>query len=104
MEESNDLDNWNKWVEAAEEAVQQETVEVRAQKVTEQENDADWVEAKRKWKEENPDQNLKDWKHAYISGRLEELPWAKYVKTQYVQNEEQSDSSIWNKLRDIDNK
>jgi len=103
-EESNDLDNWNKWVEAAEEAVQQETVEVRAQKVTEQENDADWVEAKRKWKEENPDQNLKDWKHAYISGRLEELPWAKYVKTQYVQNEEQSDSSIWNKLRDIDNK
>ena len=103
-EESNDLENWNKWVEAAEEAVQKEEVDIRAQKVTEQETDAEWVEAKRKWKDENPDQNLKDWKHAYISGRIEDLPWAKYVKNSYVQNEEQSENSIWNKLSRADNK
>jgi len=62
------------------------------------------VEAKRKWKSENPNQNIKDWKHAYITGRLKELPWAQYVEKGYEQNSEQNENSVWKKIRDRDNK
>ena len=70
------------------------------------------------------DQNIKDWKHAFISGRIHELPWQQYLdyKDQevqdalesrikpdlteviepdgYKQNAEQSDKSVWSKIRD----
>ena len=106
-EESKDLESWNKWVAAAEEEVTKETIDKRAQEVESQENDKVWNDAKRKWKEENPNQNAKDWKHAYISGRIHELPWAILINNEqegYVQNAEQSESSVWNKLQDPDNK
>ena len=106
-EESKDLESWNKWVAAAEEEVTKETIDKRVQEVASQENDKVWNDAKRKWKEENPNQNAKDWKHAYISGRIHELPWATLVNNEqegYVQNAEQSESSVWNKLQDSDNK
>ena len=69
---------------------------------------------------------MKDWKHAYISGRIHELPWQQYLNYQdkevqdalesrikpdlteviepesYKQNEEQSENSVWNKIRDKD--
>ena len=85
-----------------------------------------WSEAKRIWKSKNPDQNIKDWKHAYISGRIHELPWQQYLNYQdqevqdalesrikpdltevieptgYKQNEEQSEDSVWSKIRDKD--
>lgn len=119
--ESNDLENWNNWVAAAEEAVVEEEQQIRVTKrteeVTAQETDPQWTEAKRLWKLENPSQNVKDWKHAYITGRIEQLPWAKYVDNKetiekeseklvdgYKQNEEQSEDSIWQKVRDADNK
>ena len=115
-DESNDLENWNNWVAAAEEAVveeeQQLKVTKRTQEVTKQEDDPQWTEAKRLWKAENPNQNVKDWKHAYITGRIEQLPWAKYVEDKsivqeesekliegYKQNEEQNSDSVWQKIR-----
>ena len=106
-EESNDLESWNKWVAAAEEEVTKETIEYRAKEVEVQEGDRVWNDAKRKWKEANPNQKAKDWKQAYISGRIHELPWAQLVKDDYdgyVQNAEQSAKSVWNKLQDPDNK
>jgi hypothetical protein len=104
-EESNDLESWNKWVAAAEEEVTKETIDKRAKEVEVQEGDRVWNDAKRKWKEANPDQNIKDWKHAYISGRIHELPWAPVDEQEgYVQNAEQSESSVWNKLQDPNNK
>ena len=104
-EESKDLESWNKWVAAAEEEVTKETIDKRAKEVEVQEGDRVWNDAKRKWKEANPDQNIKDWKHAYISGRIHELPWAPVDEQEgYVQNAEQSESSVWNKLQDPNNK
>ena len=38
--------------------------------------DAEWNKAKRQWKEDNPDQSIKDWKQAFVSGRIHVLPWA----------------------------
>jgi len=105
-EESNDLESWNKWVAAAEKEVTKETIEKRAKEVEAQENDRVWVEAKRKWKDDNPRQSIKDWKNAYLSGRIHELPWAPKENEQegYVQNAEQSESSVWQKIQDNNNK
>ena len=117
-EEPTDIEQWNKWVAAAEEEVTKEqavmfgednlkSIEIkdRASLVAKYENDAEWTTAKRKWKDDNPDQNIKDWKQAYVSGRIHELPWApKNEQEGYVQNAEQSESSVWNKLKDNNNK
>ena len=118
-EEPSDVEQWNKWVEAAEAEVAKEQavmfgddnlkskeIKERATLVAKYEKDAEWNKAKRKWKDDNPDQNIKDWKQAYVSGRIHELPWAPTVDEQegYVQNAEQSESSVWNKLQDDNNK
>jgi len=100
LEESNDLDKWNKWVEAAEEEVTKETIDKRAQELASQEDDKHWNDAKRIWKDANPDQNIKDWKHAYVSGRIHELPWANLLQKEegYIQNAEQTNDSVWQKI------
>jgi len=118
-EEPSDVEQWNKWVEAAEQEVAKEQavmfgddnlkskeIKERATLVAKYEKDAEWNKAKRKWKDDNPEQNIKDWKQAYVSGRIHELPWAPTVNEQegYVQNAEQSESSVWNKLQDDNNK
>jgi hypothetical protein len=118
-EEPSDVEQWNKWVEAAEAEVAKEQavmfgddnlkskeIKERATLVAKYEKDAEWNKAKRKWKDDNPDQNIKDWKQAYVSGRIHELPWApkKVEQEGYVQNAEQSESSVWNKLQDDNNK
>ena len=69
-----------------------------------------------KWKLENPNQHVKDIKEQYILGEIENLPWAKdltgyimkntegdQVKISYVQNEEQNENSIWQKIKDDQN-
>ena len=79
------------------------------------EEDSEWTKAKRRWKDENPDSNIKDWKQAFISGRIHELPWAQYVEERikpdlteviepegYQQNAEQDENSVWNKIRKDD--
>jgi len=118
-EEPSDVEQWNKWVEAAEAEVAKEQavmfgddnlkskeIKERATLVAKYEKDAEWNKAKRKWKDDNPDQNIKDWKQAYVSGRIHELPWTpkKVEQEGYVQNAEQSESSVWNKLQDDNNK
>ncbi len=119
-EEPTDIEQWNKWVEAAEAEVAKEQgsimfgednlkkneIKERATLVAKYEKDVEWNKAKRQWKDDNPDQSIKDWKQAYVSGRIHELPWAPLVNEQegYVQNAEQSESSVWNKLQDPDNK
>ena len=126
----NDLEAWNEWVEAANKAAEDEKsedssmmfgednikkneIKDRANKLAEMEEDAELSEAKRLWKAEHPDQNIKDWKQAYVTGRIHKLPWeelkeelrAKPDLTEviepegYKQNEEQSEQSIWNRIK-----
>jgi len=72
-----------------------------------EQSDQEWKDAKRVWKLENPDQTAKDVKEQYILGDIDFLPWDKsYIAkdekgkqyTGYVQNNEQNDSSIWQKI------
>lgn len=53
--------------------------------------------SKQKWKEENPDETIKLHKDAYIKGKIDKLPW-----DGYSQNSEQSDNSIWSKIKPKD--
>lgn len=64
-----------------------------------------WKAAKKRWKDENPDLNLKAFKDDYVRGRIDELPWAVYVEDgTYVQNSEQSnDNTLWKRIRERNN-
>ncbi len=133
VESKSDLDNWNEWVEAAnaeaeaeakaegmlfgEDNLKKQEIKERANLVKQYETDSEWKKAKQKWKDANPQGNIKDWKQAFISGRIHELPWAQYVaKDQrikpdltevvepenYQQNAEQGENSVWSKIRKDD--
>jgi hypothetical protein len=62
------------------------------------EADASIAERKRYWKDHNPNENLKSWKTLYIQGRIDKLPWVPDEQG-YVQNSEQSDDTIWKRLK-----
>ena len=66
--------------------------------VEEKEKDPILTEAKRQWKEENPDRIIKKEKLDYIFGRINKLPW----DTVYSQNEEQTQDTLWNKIKPND--
>ena len=71
-----------------------------------------WQAAKQRWKDENPNDTLKEYKLKYLHGVIDKLPWADYVTEPqstndprskgYIQNEEQSENSTWGKIRDKD--
>ena len=95
----------------------EELKEIRVKELDEQEEDKTWSDAKQSWKDDNPNQTLKFFKQLYINGKIDELPWAGYVKSKdfiskegsvqkkketqegYIQNEEQNDSSLWKRLK-----
>jgi len=81
------------------------------QKYTEQQLDEPkWDDAKQRWKDENPNETLKDQKLKYLHGIIDTLPWEQYLtkpdltenntKTGYIQNEEQSSNTKWKPIGD----
>ena len=61
-------------------------------------NTPSWTEAKSAWKQDHPNETLKEHKKKYIRGQIDTLPWE-----EYVQNSEQTKSSLWQKLKDAQN-
>lgn len=59
---------------------------------------ASWTEAKTAWKQTHPNETLKKHKKKYILGQIDTLPWE-----EYIQNSEQTKSSLWQKLKDAQN-
>ena len=59
---------------------------------------------KAKWKEDHPDQTLKRYKNLYIQGVIDTLPWERQSEEPkgYQQNAEQNESSIFNRIRRIE--
>ena len=85
----------------------------------------EWQSAKQQWKDKNPTLSLKFFKDLYLEGKIDELPWEKYVivpkksymmkdngsqvrlETEervegYIQNEEQDKTGIWKNIRSKD--
>ena len=93
----------------------------REEELEKSESDAEWQDAKRKWKDENPDSTIKELKQAYITGKIDELPWEKYlqdgsakkyifkdkdeqvtkiaIQEGYKQNSEQNEATLWQRLK-----
>ena len=91
-----------------------------------QELDEELQVAKKSWKDENPTLSLKFFKEMYLEGKINALPWEQYVhkksyimkdngkqvtktttdspevKTGYIQNEEQKQSTLWKNIRGKD--
>ena len=51
------------------------TQEARRLELETKEQDLDYTESKRVWKQSNPDQTAKFWKDQYIKGKVDKLPW-----------------------------
>ena len=100
-DELSDLDQWNNWVAAAEAEAQKEEMQKRIQRVQELEDNEELAENKRKWKKINPGRKIKEQKNMYVRGMIQNLPWEEEViePEGYTQNEEQSDNSIWNRIK-----
>lgn len=79
--------------------------EIRAALLAETEELDNWKAAKKRWKDENPELNLKAFKDDYVRGKIAELPWAIYVEdATYIQNSEQSDdNTLWKRIRERNN-
>lgn len=71
----------------------------REQELNDLDSVDEWKEAKHLWKEEHPNETLKEWKERYINGEIDRLPWEDYVQSSYKQNEEQNENSIWNRIK-----
>jgi hypothetical protein len=49
------------------------------QELEDLEQTEEWQSAKRVWKDENPSLSLKFFKDLYLEGKIDELPWEKYI-------------------------
>ena len=82
----------------------------RELELEEQEEDLDWKDAKQRWKDDHPQSTIKNYKNMYIRGVIDKLPWETYLtkpdttdspsQEGYIQNEEQSNESIWKRIGD----
>lgn len=96
--------------------------------LAELDQDEEWKTAKHAWKDANPNETLKHQKELYLSGAIDDLPWAADVKKKlynerefntgaennrrlssilcsiseskrYIQNSEQTSNSIWQRIQ-----
>lgn len=120
-EEKRALEDWNEMIAEAEKAVQEE----EDHEIIEQASHSE-KEAMTKWKADHPDSSLKHQRKLLERGMIDELPWMKYLKAQpdfsddeaaeeaakwaqeqlekkksgYVQNAEQNEKTIWQRVQD----
>ena len=66
----------------------------RSADLAEKEQNTDHMSNRAAWKKDNPNETLKIYRRAYIEGKIKKLPWEGYK-----QNDEQSDNSLFSKLR-----
>ena len=80
----NDLEKWNEWVEAANKAAEEETKNLKTEKIKEEDDifqnaTPEEKAAMKKWKRETGG-SLKVQKIYHTLGRIDELPWLKYLQ------------------------
>jgi hypothetical protein len=82
-------------------------------RLTEEQLDAldqepEWKDAKQRWKDDHPNDTIKNYKTMYLKGIISKLPWETYLtepvtddeqrESRYIQNAEQSQQSIWSRM------
>jgi len=78
-------------------------------RLTEEQLDAldqepEWKDAKQRWKDDHPNDTIKNYKTMYLKGIISKLPWESYLTQKeddngYIQNAEQSQQSIWSRIK-----
>jgi len=76
-----------------------EAEEQRSKEYDKKELDTQFQTRKNEWKKAHPDQTLKMYKDLYIRGVIDKLPWEEDTDTSYVQNSEQSEGTLFNKIK-----
>jgi peptidoglycan hydrolase-like protein with peptidoglycan-binding domain len=79
------------------ESEQRRLEEERIRHIEESEKLETYKSSKLRWKADHPDKTIKEFKEAFIQGRIDHLPWEGYI-----QNSEQKTDSLWNKIRNND--
>ena len=92
-----------------------EEIRLTEEQINELDQHPEWSEAKRKWKDENPNLTIKAFKEKYLLGEIDSFPWETYldkedssdsikttVDSGYIQNEEQKQSTLWKNIRGKD--
>ena len=86
----------------------EESKRLSEEELDELDEQPEWKEAKQRWKESHPTEKIKNYKMMYLKGVISKLPWEAYLQpnneTQpdqsgYIQNEEQSQDSIWSRIK-----
>ena len=70
-------------------------------------NEPEWKDAKQRWKDDHPNDTIKNYKTMYLKGIISKLPWESYLtQTEddngYIQNAEQSQQSMWSRIKKED--
>lgn len=95
QEETTALVEWNKMIEEAEKAVEEEK-DLDDHAIINSAHD-DEKEAMRRWKEENPDSSLKQQRRLFDKGVIDKLPWEYYLKAEadYTDDEAAEEAAKW---------
>jgi hypothetical protein len=95
QEETTALVEWNKMIEEAEKAVEEEK-DLDDHEIINSAHDSE-KEAMRRWKEENPDSSLKQQRRMFDKGVIDKLPWEEYLKAEadYTDDEAAEEAAKW---------
>ena len=63
-----------------EKEVHQPKIRLTEEQIDELDKHPLWTEAKRKWKDMNPNKTIKSFKEKYLLGEIDEFPWEKYLE------------------------
>lgn len=88
-------------IESSEDLLQEK---LREEEYNRKDQQEDIALSKTLWKKDHPDQTLKHYKHLYVKGVIDQLPWEGYSSNdnyndRYVQNSEQNENSLFNKIK-----
>ena len=95
QEETTALVEWNKMIEEAEKAVEEEK-DLDDHAIIDSAHDSE-KEAMRRWKEENPDSSLKQQRRMFDRGVIDKLPWEEYLKAEadFTDDEAAEEAAKW---------
>jgi hypothetical protein len=95
QEEITALAEWNKMIEEAEKAVEEEK-DLDDHAIIDSAHDSE-KEAMRRWKEENPDSSLKQQRRMFDKGVIDKLPWEEYLKAEadFTDDEAAEEAAKW---------
>jgi len=96
QEEKSALDDWNRMIEEAEKAAEQEK-EIDDEKFLEEEENEEIKAAMRAWKHDHPETSLKLQRRLFEKGIIDKLPWEDYIKAEadFIEDEAAEEAAKW---------